>query len=71
MLRVNTLGDETILVVPKDSSASNSILRAAVENVLIIPIPLVAPVKPFSVTVPAAAPSEMPPGVVDAPPSNS
>jgi hypothetical protein len=43
LLRVKTLGDDTILVVPKDSSASSSIFKAAVEKVLIIPIPLVAP----------------------------
>ena len=64
MLSVKTLGLEIILVFPRDCNASISSFNAAVPNVLIIPIPLVAAVIELFVTVPAADPNEIPPPVV-------
>jgi hypothetical protein len=69
-LRVNTLGEETILVVPNDSNASSSIFKAADEkcfyysnsagrrgySLISVPVPA------------AAAPRAIAPGVVAAPP---
>ena len=59
MLSVKTLGLEIIFVFPRDCKASISSFRAAVPNVLIIPIPLVAAVIELFVTVPAADPNEI------------
>ena len=59
---------DKILVLPCDCNASISSLSAPVPKVLIIPIPLVAPVIELFVTVPAAAPNAIPAPVVAAPP---
>ena len=68
MFNVNTLGLDKIFVLPCDCNASISSFSAPVPKVLIIPIPLVAPVIELFVTVPAAAPNDIPAPVVAAPP---
>ena len=67
MFNVNTLGLDKIFVLPCDCNASISSIRAPVPKVLIIPIPHVAPVIELFVTVPAAAPNDMPAPSVAAP----